>query len=266
MRQTVCLLFVVLWGAPAAARGDSPFAANVVRDREGGVVRGDVQTKRLALIFTGGDCGESAEPILDELQRQKIKAGFFLTGGFLRQSQFRPAIERMVAERHYVGPHSDAHPLYAPWDDRHRSLVTASFFKQDLAKNIADLRSLGALRPGTPILFVPPHEWYNADQAAWSRDMGVKLINFTPGSGSNRDYAREGTPKFVPSRQILDDLLTYEQNDPHGLNGFLLLLHLGSGRKDPFHPQLGALCDELRRRGYDFVRVDDLLLCCSTPR
>jgi hypothetical protein len=89
--------------------------------------------------------------------------------------------------------------------------------------------------------------------------MGVTLINFTPGSGSNRDYAPEGDDRFVPSREIYDDILTYEKKDPHGLNGFVLLLHLGSGRKDPFHPLLGKLCDELSRRGYTFVRVQQMI-------
>jgi hypothetical protein len=89
--------------------------------------------------------------------------------------------------------------------------------------------------------------------------MGDTLVNFTPGSGSNRDYAPEGDRAFVPSQKIYDDILAYEQKDPHGLNGFLLLLHLGSGRKDPFHTRLGPLCDELARRGYQFVRVDSLV-------
>ncbi len=89
--------------------------------------------------------------------------------------------------------------------------------------------------------------------------MGVTLINFTPGSGSNRDYAREDDPHFVGAQKIYDDILAYERKDPHGLNGFLLLLHLGSGRKDPFHSRLGPLCDELIKRGYTFERVDRLL-------
>ena len=62
--------------------------------------------------------------------------------------------------------------------------------------------------------------------------MGVKLINFTPGSGSNRDYAPEGDDAFAPSETLLNDILAYEQKDPHGLNGFILLLHVGAQRKD----------------------------------
>jgi hypothetical protein len=128
-----------------------------------------------------------------------------------------------------------------------------------LEKNITGLRKLGAMRGKVPRLFIAPYEWYNRDQVRWCDAMGVTLINFTPGSGSNRDYAPEGDRNFEPSRRIYDDILAYEKKDAHRLNGFMLLLHLGSGRKDPFHPLLGALCDELAERGYEFVRVDRLL-------
>jgi hypothetical protein len=37
------------------------------------------------------------------------------------------------------------------------------------------------------------------------------------------------------------------------------LLHLGSGRRDPFHSQFRNLCDELKSRRYEPVRVDELL-------
>lgn len=231
---------------------------------EGGVVRGDASRKRLALIFTGGDFGEGTESILNTLRdeaRGPIKASFFVTGGFLRNSGHADLLRRAVREGHYVGPHSDSHPLYCPWEDRSKTLVTEEFFRADLQRNIDDLRHLGALADRSrPVYFIPPYEWFNADQSRWAREMNVLLFNFTPGSGSNRDWAPEDHKSFVPSQKILDDLLAYEQDkDPHGLNGFLLLLHLGSQRKDKMHLLLGPLLKELEARGYDFVRVDELL-------
>jgi len=89
--------------------------------------------------------------------------------------------------------------------------------------------------------------------------MGVLLFNFTPGSGSNRDWAPEDHKSFVPSRKIIDDILAYERKDPHGLNGFLLLLHVGSHRNDKTFLLLGELVKELQARGYTFARVDELL-------
>ena len=41
--------------------------------------------------------------------------------------------------------------------------------------------------------------------------MDVLLVNFSPGSGSNRDGAPEGHKSFVPSRKIVDDAM-----DIHG--------------------------------------------------
>jgi peptidoglycan/xylan/chitin deacetylase (PgdA/CDA1 family) len=89
--------------------------------------------------------------------------------------------------------------------------------------------------------------------------MNVLLFNFTPGSGSNRDWAPEDHKSFVPSTKIIADILAYEQKDPHGLNGFLLLLHVGSQRKDKTFLLLEDLLTELTKRGYEFVRVDEML-------
>jgi peptidoglycan/xylan/chitin deacetylase (PgdA/CDA1 family) len=231
----------------------------LVRERYGAIIRGDVSAKRLALVFTGDEFAESTTPILDTLKARGLHGSFFVTGRFLRSEANKPLIKRIVGEGHYLGPHSDGHLLYADWQHREQSLVSREAFTEDLKKNLKALRAAGALAKGAPVYFVPPFEWYNRDQLDWSRELGVTLINFTPGSGSNRDYAPEGDKHFMPSRRIYDDILAYEKKDPHGMNGFLLLLHLGSGRKDPFHSLFGQLCDELTARGYRFQRVDELL-------
>lgn len=225
----------------------------------GGIIRGDTSEKRLALIFTGGEYGEGCGHILDTLGEFGIRASFFVTGDFIRIEEHHPCLRRIVEEGHYLGPHSDSHPLYCPWDDRQRTLVTEAFFKADLLKNTEDLKAFGAPPPGVPIYFIPPYEWYNEDQVKWAGELGLVFFNFTPGSGSNRDWAPEGHRSFAPSEVIVQDILDYEQQDPHGLNGFLLLLHLGADREDKMFLHLGPLLEELQRRGYSFARVDELL-------
>lgn len=243
----------------ATAQVPSSSSDRVVRDKYGAIIRGDVTAKKLSLVFTGDERGESTPHILDALKKRKVKAALFVTGNFVRDVKLRPLLKQAIDEGHYVGPHSDSHPLYCSWDDRDKSLVSQEFFTSDLEKNISALEKLGAFRGRMPRLFIPPYEWFNRDQVGWCKPLNVTLINFTPGSGSNRDYAPEGDRHFVSSQRIYDDILAYDKKDPHGLNGFVLLLHLGSGRKDPFHPLLGPLCEELTRRGYSFVRVDELL-------
>jgi peptidoglycan/xylan/chitin deacetylase (PgdA/CDA1 family) len=254
------LVLSSLWCALSIATHAEPLAAHgPVTDRFGAIIRGDVSAKQLALVFTGDEFGESMGPILDTLKARMFKASFFVTGNFLRKPELKRLIERAIAERHYVGPHSDKHLLYAEWKPPFKSLVSKEEFTTDLERNIADLRAIGALTGDSPIFFIPPYEHYNDDQVKWAKEMNVTLFNFSPNSGSNRDYIREGDKKFVTSRKLLNDILMYENKDKHGLNGFILLLHLGSGRKDPFHPRLGPLCDELAGRGYGFQRVDRLL-------
>ncbi len=253
----------LLLACGCAPAGRAPAVATERNSRwtydHGGIVRGDAAYKDIALIFTGGDYGEGSGHILDALRRAGIRASFFLTGSFLAQPEHRRFVRRMVAEDHYVGPHSDSHPLYCAWEDRAKSLVTESFFRADLHKNIADLRRLEALGSGQTVYFVPPYEWYNTEQVLWSRKMGIALVNFTPGTGSNRDWIPEGHAGFVSSEVILADILKFERETSGGLNGFLLLLHLGSLRADKMHHQVGPLIDELSGRGYRFLRMDEML-------
>src|SRR5947207_2442668 len=156
------MIAAMLYAGPLNAQ--SRPTDHLIRDKYGAIIRADKNAKKLALVFTGDEYGESTEPILDTLKQRKIKAAFFVTGNFLRQAALRRQMQRATAEGHYVGPHSDSHSLYASWDERDKSLVTEEFFKKDLQKNIADLRAIGALQRDQPIFFIPPYENYNSDQ------------------------------------------------------------------------------------------------------
>jgi peptidoglycan/xylan/chitin deacetylase (PgdA/CDA1 family) len=238
--------------APAASQPPS-----LTWDR-GAAIRGDLSRKRIALIFTGGDYGEGTTSILDTLRQFHIKAGFFVTGGYLRQPGHPELVRRALREGHYVGPHSDQHPLYCSWERRDETLISRQQFETDLRKNIDDLRRLGALQ-ARQTYFIPPYEWFNQDQTEWARAMNVRMFNFSPGSGSNRDYMPESDPHFVSSQKILEGILEYEKKDSHGLNGYILLLHLGADRKDKMFRQLTPLILALQKRGYDFIRIDQML-------
>ncbi|HEX7084976.1 MAG TPA: polysaccharide deacetylase family protein [Vicinamibacterales bacterium] len=250
-------LLPVLFGAVVLA-GQAPVPG--VELREGAIVRGPVDRKQLALVFTGHEFAEGGDAILDALGARNVKASFFLTGVFLRNEAFAPLVHRMVREGHYVGAHSDEHLLYCPWEGPKTTLVTREQFESDLTRNYERLARFGIARERAP-LYVPPYEWYNEEIAEWTRGLGLTLICHTRGTRSNADYTEEGTPQFVSSQAIFDSILRREQEEPHGLSGFILLLHVGAGpgRTDKFHPRVGALVDVLRERGYTFVRVDELL-------
>ncbi len=226
----------------------------------GGIERGAVDEKKFALVFTGGSYAEGGIHILNVLDKHSAKASFFFTGHFLDNADFQPIIKRIVSEGHYLGAHSDEHPLYCPWDDRTKTLVTEQEFKTDMRASLKKIKRFG-VDVEKDNYWIPPYEWYNDDISRWSNEMGMILINFTPGTYSNADYTGEVDRNFRSSDFIYNKILEKEENDPHGLNGFLLLMHIGAGagRKDKFFLRLDDLLTELESRGYTFVRVDELL-------
>jgi endoglucanase len=59
----------------------------------------------------------------------------------------------MIAEGHYVGPHSDGHLLYIPWENRDTLLVTKEQFNDDLKnEHIAALQEGRAEEGGAPLV------------------------------------------------------------------------------------------------------------------
>ncbi len=232
----------------------------------GAIIRGPKDQRRLALIFTGGSFGEGGMEILDALAARHIKGSFFFTGEFLSIPEYEPFIRRLIAEGHYLGPHSHAHLLYCPWEDRSKTLVTREQFMGDLDQNLRDLERFGVDRR-TVRWWIPPYEWYNEQIAAWSLEMNMQVFNFTPGTLSHTDYTVESEKNYRTSDQIMRSLLEYPPKDPDGFNGFLLLTHVGAGdgRRDNFFKRLPALLDELRAMQYEFARVDELL-SAAPPR
>lgn len=234
-------------------------AEGLTMDR-GAVVRGPRDAKRLALVFTGGSFGEGTGHILDVLAAEQVKASFFFTGDYLAAAKHRALVRRMIREGHLVGPHSHAHLLYCDWSRRDRTLVSREQFREDIGQNVHNLLALGVPVEQTR-WFIPPYEWYNQEVAGWAAEMGLVLFNFTPGMRSNTDYMPDSHPRFVPSKAILESILRQADTAPDGLNGYLLLLHVGAGpeRTDKMHVLIGPLITALRERGYSFARVDELL-------
>lgn len=258
----ICTLGV--WGLlPQGTQQPQPVAVHRV---EGAIVRGPVDRRHLALVFTGHEFAEGAETILDALGRRRARASFFLTGRFLRNPAHTQTVVRMVREGHYVGAHSDAHLLYAPWSGPKKTLISREAFTRDLEANLRELERYGVTRAAARY-FLPPYEWYNEEIAGWTAELGMTLICHTPGTRSNADYTEENTPQFVSTDTIFRSILEKESADPHGLNGFMLLLHVGAGpgRTDKFHRKFGELLGALSDRPYEFVRVDTLLAGAIPP-
>lgn len=254
--STWCCIFVLISSCLVGQETKKTFVY-----AHGGIIRGDRAQKELALVFTGDSFADGGEHIRQTLARHHVKGSFFLTGNFYRNADFRQLIKNLTAEGHYLGAHSDAHLLYCAWENRDSLLVTQEEFKADLAANYRAMENFGVTKARARY-FLPPYEWYNEKVSAWANEWGVTLVNFTPGTRSNADYTYpEMGTRYVSSEKIMESVWAYEKKDPHGLNGFILLIHIGTDphREDKFYLRLDELLAALHEKGYRCERIDELL-------
>lgn len=228
-----------------------------VYEQAGAIIKGDPTKKRICLVFTADDKADGANTIISTLKKDKVKGGFFFTGKFY--DMYPDIVRQLVADGHYVGSHSYGHLLYAPWEKRDSMLVSKQQFVDDMLKSYNTMASFGISKEKAPY-FIPPYEYYNSKVNGWAHEMGLQIINFTPGTGTNADYT---TPdmgeRYKSSAQLYKRLLNFERQ--HTLNGHFLMIHFGThpSRTDKFYTLLPKIIKTLQYRGYTFVSVEEML-------
>ena len=239
-------------GSATAAHLTTQTDNNIYQDC--GIIRTDPSVKHIDFVFTAADKADGAERIISTLRKYNIKGGFFFTGEFFEM--YPDVVRRLVAEGHYVGSHSYGHLLYAPWGNRDSLLVTKQEFEEDIFKSYKVLREFGIT--DAPY-FIPPYEHYNATISSWARQLGLQVINYTPGTLTNGDYTTPEMKRYFSSKEILGRIGEYERTDPNGLNGHIMLIHFGTdpARTDKFYDKLPGLIRDLRRKGYSFTPLKD---------
>jgi endoglucanase len=219
------------------------------------------------LVFTGDEFAEGGSFIANELKRQKVKASFFFTGNFYYNPKFDRIVKELARNGHFLGNHSMQHLLYCDWNKRDSLLVTRDQFFEDLTGlnerlgHLHDTHDDNKSLAGSLFYFLPPYEWYNDTISAWTKEAGMQLINFTPGTISHADYTTPEMKNYRSSEAIYNSIINYEQARPAGLNGFMLLMHIGAGSKrtDKFYNRLPELIRYLKGKGYRFQTVPGLL-------
>jgi endoglucanase len=223
------------------------------KDDFGAIFRVNPEEKNIYLVFTADTFFEGGQHVLQTLEKRNISGSFFFTGNFLRNTQYKDFIKKIKKQGHYIGIHSDRHLLYCDWEKRDSTLVTFNEFESDIQNNFRELERFG-IKPEDAKYFIPPYEWYNREIVDWSRKMGLDILNFTPGTGTNADYTKPGMDNYVSSVRIYANLLKFEKEHTEGLNGAILLIHPGTSgeRTDKFYRLLEDLIRHFSSRGYQF--------------
>lgn len=219
-------------------------------------MRGNPENRNISLVFTGDEFRDGLLHISQVLDKKDVKGSFFVTGKFVEDKKSANLLTKLTKNGHYVGPHSDQHLLYSPWENRDSLLLTKSEFANDLEANVVRLEKIGIERGD---IFIAPYEWYNKKIVDWSAEMGFEVYNFTPGLRTPADYTYpEMGTRYMSSEKILNQLYEYEK--VNGLNGYIILIHLGtdSRRTDKLYWRLDQIIDELRSKKYNFVPLENL--------
>ncbi|HEX9935303.1 MAG TPA: polysaccharide deacetylase family protein [bacterium] len=228
--------------------------------------RGPLDRKEVAFTFDGGSMDNAAEDILNSLGQRGVKCTFFLTGEFIQQHP--GTVRRIVADGHDVGNHTWSHPHLTSFAQNGRQVtlpnVTAEKLRIELAKTAALFKKTTG-KDMAPLWRAPFGE-INAEIRRWAAEAGYRHVGWTAGRGSDEnmdtmDWVSDRNSKAYRSAdEIAAKILESSKMGSPGINGAVILMHLGTERRDDFpHKRLPDILDGLKNNGYRAVKVSDML-------
>lgn len=190
---------------------------------------GDPSAKRVALTFDDGPNPEYTPGVLQILREAGARATFFVVG---QNVERHPAlVEAMIAAGHELGNHTYSHV------DLQRAGPRVG--REELARTAALLRERDRRFLG---LFRPPWGRLGVAGAAYALSSGNRAVMW---SLDSMDYHRDSADRIVDAVRGASlsggAILLFHDDNPHTLAA------------------LPAVIEDLRRRGFTFCTVGELL-------
>ena len=192
--------------------------------------------KLVALTFDDGPYPPFTQNLLAVLEEKQIKATFFVVGN--NASKY-PEVVRQIAEQgHEVALHAGEHKDFLKLNS------------SELAGNISSGKKVLEELTGKPVKYMrPPHgfrDWAVMEEAS---DFGLKVVNW---SVIPRDWTNPGAHMIAD--RVCKDVYP----------GAIVLLHDGdapsqTASREQTVAATAIIIDELRKQGYNFVTVSQLL-------
>ncbi|CDQ20454.1 peptidoglycan-N-acetylmuramic acid deacetylase [Halobacillus karajensis] len=171
--------------------------------------------------------------VLDVLKEKGVPATFFVTGHYIESAP--ELLKRMAEEGHLIGNHSWSHPDFTK--------VSKKKMKKELDRVHNAVRDL---TDQDVMTFVrPPRGTFNEQTLQWAREFGythafwsLAFVDWETDKQRGWEYAYENVIKQIHP-------------------GAVILLHTVS---EDNAEALSQLIDELRKRGYRFGNLNDLMI------
>lgn len=195
--------------------------------------------KVLYLTFDNGYEQGHTDEILDVLQKENVPATFFVTGHYVETEP--ELVKRMVKERHIVGNHSYHHPDF--------TIIS----KESMIEELKSLESaVGEITDQKEIKFMrPPRGMFNERTLQWANELGLIHVFW---SLTFHDWNTSNQKGW----QYAYDQIMAQVHD-----GAIILLHAVSSDNAE---ALERVIQDLKKEGYEFKSLDDLLLKDTLPK
>ncbi|MBE9609352.1 polysaccharide deacetylase family protein [Chitinilyticum piscinae] len=201
-------------------------------------LNGAAEEKVIALTFDDGPSQFTPE-LLDVLKKHQVKATFFVLGKSVERSP--ELVKRAQAEGHTIGNHS--------WDHPNLSEMQGDAYWDKQLKPTQD--ALKKLLGFEPALMRPPYGFLTDAQVA---DLGKRKMKAILWSVASDDWFLIHTMTQGSAQAIGKQVQQYAHP------GAIVLAHDAGGRtRQPTIEAMDALIPELKKQGYRFVTVDQLL-------
>lgn len=199
-----------------------------------GIVTWDVPVNKKIIAFTFDD-GPNAiytPEILEVLKRNDAKATFFMIG--FRMQNEPQLVQAVLKKGHEIGNHTMNH-LYA-------RNSTSKKIKNDILEGQKYIEKWGK----SPLLFRPPGGYVNEIVFKTVKEQGGHIVLWS-WHQDPRDWSNPGINTIV--NHVIKN----------ARSGDIVLLHDGGGNRNQTVEALKVILPTLKKRGYRFVTVSELL-------
>lgn len=238
LKKTIIILAVILLLVILSFVLFTIFFDQAVLVRRGTIYHVKSPHKVVALTFDDGPSPEWTPKILDELKKADIKATFFMLGEHVER--YPQIARRVVEEGHEIGNHTYDHH------------VLIYYTTQELEREIRDCEKvIRDITGQTTRYFRPPKAWLTMQEKKKIDGMGYRTVLWTLNS---KDWVT------FDGKYIVGYLLG------HIKPGDILLFHdsggvftAEGGNRQETVKSISLLAEKLKKKGYSFVTITELL-------
>lgn len=226
----VVLSVIAVIGLGMKLLPDAVTVSNIGKRRDLPIYSVDIEDKKVSLSFDTAWGNEDIQTVLDILDKQEVKATFFMTGEWIEK--YPEDVKRIAKAGHDLGNHSENH--------KQMTKLSTDLCKDEIMIVHDRVKKLTGI---DMFLFRVPYGDYNNMVIGTARDNGYYTIQWDVDSQDWKDY---GVSDIVKRCTVNKDLG----------NGSIILLHNGAKHMPE---ALEDVIKGLKEQGYELVPVSELI-------